>query len=288
MSLNIINKHNNKKSFDSYKENGFVHLRKFLKFNDYIFNKWVLDCFNLIGDISIDTKLDLLTTLSELGRYYKDESKWQEFQDIYVGIFQRNIDIYRLASDPRLIDILNRIGIKNPYLCSDPLLMLNGGEFSRILGESTHSPLHQDWASMQSSQNSVVLWIPLVDVDKDTTGSIKVWSKSQSQGLYKMKSEDWFAEISSSDFIEQVQNSKEINADKGDCIFFSSLLVHKSIKPDNNSTFPRLTIQLRFGDLSCDLLKKNKGVFNYNHCSPNKKPFERPGLVIPKKGWDKP
>lgn len=287
MSLNIYNNNKKNKSFGLYKENGFVHLNKFLNYHDYDFIKWVESCFKLIGDFSIDSKLDLTTTLTELGKFYKDEGRWKEFNDIYVGIFQRNIDLYRLVSDPSLIEMLNLIGIQDPYLCSDPLLMLNGGEFTNILGESTHSPLHQDWASMQSSENSVVLWIPLVDVNKETTGSIKVWPKSQSYGLHPVKSEKWFAEISKNNFNDKEQKSKEINANKGDCILFSSLLVHQSINPKKSKSLPRLTIQLRFGDLSCDLLKTNKGVFNYNHCVPNMKPFERPQLVIPKIGWDK-
>jgi len=270
-----------------YKMNGFLHLKKLLKFDDRDINQWILDCFNLIDDISIDTEIDLLSLLSELGENYRDKGNWQEFKDIYLGIFQRNLNIYRLVSEPKLIGILHKVGIKNPYLCSDPLLMLNGGEFTKILGESTHSPLHQDWSSMQSSQNSVVLWIPLIDINLEKTTSIRIWPKSQSHGLYKIDSDSWFAKVSHEDFVEQEQSSIDVEGARGDCILFSSLLVHKTIKPSSDNILPRLTIQLRFGDLSCDLLKRNKGVFNYNHCSPNKTPLERPDLEVPKKDWNK-
>ena len=269
---------------ESFKENGFIHLKKFIKFNDIDLNNHVLDCFNLIDDFSIDTNKEISSFLSELFIQIqnKDKGKLQEFKDIYLGIFQRNMAIYELASNPAIKTLLNKFGIKKPYLCSDPLLMINEGSDHAILGSLTNSPLHQDWASMQSSQNSVILWIPLVDMCPESSSSIRVWPKSHLHGLITPKDNKWFSEITDDNFLGQEHNPIDIEYDKGDCILFSSLLVHKTIFSKRNY-LPRLTIQLRYGDLSCGLLKRNKGVFNYMHCFPNKRISERPNLEIPRK-----
>ena len=270
----------------NFHKNGYLNINKLINFENYFLKDWVTKCFNLVDNFTLDKDIDLQDSLIKLGDAYTDKKKWNKFKEVYVGIFQRNLDIYKITTNPNILKILKSIGLKTPYMCSDPLLMLNGGAFSKILGELTDSPLHQDWASMQSSANSVVLWIPLVDVEKKTTGSIKVWPGTHKKGLFDVESGRWFAKINCDNKNLRQDTAKEIIAKSGDCIMFSSLLVHQSISSKFGKKLPRLTLQLRYGDLSCRLLNKNNGVFNYNHCAPIKKPYEREELIVPEEGWD--
>ena len=287
MNFKIKEIDNKSNKLDILHKDGFVHIKNFLTFQSFFINEWIIKCFNLIDDFTYPSNIDLQDGLLRLSKVFEDKQKWDNFRKIYVGIFQRNMDIYNISSHPSIMNFLKSIGINKPYLSSDPLLMLNGGNFCNVLGSYTDSPLHQDWASMQSSANSVVLWVPLVDVDKHSTGSIKVWPGTQDKGLFQVKNGKWFAEITKNKNELTKQKPLEVVANSGDCILFSSLLVHQSITSKSGKKIPRLTLQLRYGDLDCKLLKDNNGVFNYNHCVPNKKPFERINLNVPAVGWNR-
>ena len=113
-----------------------------------------------------------------------------------------------------------------------------------------------------------------------------MWAGTHKKGLFENESGKWVEKIKQKNKNLRHEKAKEIIAKSGDCIMFSSLLVHQSIGTKFRKKIPRLTLQLRYGDLSCKLLNKNNGVFNYNHCLPIKKPYEREELIVPQEGWD--
>ena len=171
-------------------------------------------------------------------------------------------------------EICKDFGISEPFINSDPLAMLhiNSNKLDKIF-EMTNSPWHQDWLSMQGSINSIVIWIPLLDITDDT-GGIKIIEASHKEGLLPSKNDSWFAKVEGdlSKFNKNLYFEPKLNA--GDALIFSSLLVHKTALPRiYNTNSVRLTLQFRISDYSCDLLRDNNWHFKYNHCLPiNKKP----------------
>ena len=143
--------------------NGYLVLKnktdlKKYNFNEHIsiFDEYLGIKSNHIKDIS--KRIDFIADKSALNKELK-----KKFKEIYIGIFQRSIISYRLAIESKIINLLKKLELKVPYLASDPLLMLSGKKIDKCLGMVTHSPIHQDWASMQSSQNSIVVWLPLTN-----------------------------------------------------------------------------------------------------------------------------
>ena len=67
---------------------------------------------------------------------------------------------------------------------------------------STNSPWHQDWLSMQGSLNSVVIWLPLVNID-EKIGGISILEGSHKFGLIESKKDNWFANVN-----DGIQNLK--------------------------------------------------------------------------------
>ena len=91
------------------------------------------------------------------------------------------IPLYQLAFNPELIDYIEALGIDFPNMCTRPVLYFNHPQLAK---EEVYykSPLHQDWPSMESSLNSLVVWVPLVDVNKEN-GSIIIYPGSHKQGV---------------------------------------------------------------------------------------------------------
>ena len=66
--------------------------------------------------------------------------------------------------------LIEELGIDFPNMCTRPVLFFNHPKLAK---EKVYykTPNHQDWPSMEASLNSLVVWIPLVDVNKEN-GSI--------------------------------------------------------------------------------------------------------------------
>jgi len=97
------------------------------------------------------------------------------------------------------------------------------------LAKSEHfykTPLHQDWTSMLASDDSVVVWLPLMDLEIEH-GPVVFYPGSHKLGPLTDRIENGFAEV---DFdrssYPRVQKAMKL----GDIAIFSTLLVHESGK----------------------------------------------------------
>ena len=147
-----------------------------------------------------------------------------EHEEIFINcgkIIQSGlIELYELPTNPKLIKLLKDLGLDFPNLCTRPVLFFNHPKLAK--DEVYYkTPPHQDWPSMESSSDSVVIWVPLVDVNEQN-GSIIIWPKSHKKGVLTNKIVGGFASV---DFIgETIQPELSV----GDIVIFSTLLVHGS------------------------------------------------------------
>ena len=196
-------------------ENGFIVLRNFFT-SDYIEN--VRMRAENIFQIQFD-------------RFGYDG----EFQDSMIRLFNEHesvfincgkiiqtglIELYQLAINDSLLNSLKELGLGFPNLCTRPVLFFNHPK----LAKEEHyykTPPHQDWQSMQSSSDSLVVWVPLVDVNVDN-GTLLIWPKTHKLGPLPFKSIGGFASVEANNqFIQE-------NFSMGDIVIFSTLLIHAS------------------------------------------------------------
>lgn len=138
------------------------------------------------------------------------------------------IPLYELATDNVILNILEHsLNIGYPTMCTRPVLFFNHPKLAK---EEVYykTPKHQDWPSMEASNNSLVVWVPLVDVNENN-GSIIIYPGSHKQGVLPFKSNGGFAEVEYEG--ESIQPDMKI----GDVAIFSTMLVHQSgeIKDDS-------------------------------------------------------
>ena len=77
---------------------------------------------------------------------------------------------------------------------------------------------------MQGSLDSMVVWIPVVDVDKDL-GALEIIPGSHKWGLLEAEMADGYGRLE-----EEIEGSEmvPVEVEKGDALFFSSFLAHQS------------------------------------------------------------
>jgi ectoine hydroxylase-related dioxygenase (phytanoyl-CoA dioxygenase family) len=134
------------------------------------------------------------------------------------------------------------IGLQFPNISTRPVLFFNSRNLAtkevywRVFA-------HQDWRSMQGSLNSVVVWLPLGDIDRKL-GALEIVPGSHRQGLLTSEVVERFGKV---DGFDDAQ-FQSIEVQQGDALFFSAFLVHRS--GTNSTESVRWSCHFRYNDLA--------------------------------------
>ena len=231
-----------KNQINEYNENGLLILRNFLNVKEVndIRNK----AKSIFGiqieknkiEYNINDEVSFNNALFELFNI-----AYNDFLGAAKAV-QHTLIMHKLASSDEILSLLNSIGLKEPIICVKPIIYFNSPKLAKIEGHYK-TPIHQDWRSMQGSLNSVVVWIPLVDIDKDL-GAVEFIPKSHKLGLLNTITDEWFRRIDD----EKLNENDFIGPDVkiGDVVLFSSLTIHRS--GDNITDNIRWSTHFRYND----------------------------------------
>ena len=230
---------------DIFYKDGYLYLKNF--FDKTEIDKIYSDATNIYKIQMINLKI--IKNQEEVENNVEFENCMELLFNNYTDVFiscgkqcQHLISLWKLSLDEKIIDLLKKIGINSPIISTRPVLFSNSKKISKSAINHTVPP-HQDYSSMQGSINSVVIWVPLIDISKEL-GSISIIPKSHFNGLVFFKKEEGFGVISNikeDDFIS-------FDVYKGDIILFSSFLIHKS--GNNNKNNIRWSTHFRYNDLN--------------------------------------
>jgi len=208
----------------SYKENGF------LLFNEF-FDPLEID------RIREEAKEIFTDQMRRCGILSGSPASEHEFDEGMFQLFDRDlqaftncgkhaqhlISLHRLSLSDRIINTLKELGLEFANISTRPVMYFNS---PRLAKKEVYWRLsvHQDWRSIQGSLDSVVVWVPLVDIDK-ALGALEVIPGSHKRGLLTAELIDGYGQI-----VEPVDNDSlvPIEIKKGDALFFSTFLLHQS------------------------------------------------------------
>lgn len=149
---------------------------------------------------------------------------FNEHESVFINcgkIIQSGLlELYKLPVEDKLINEIKNLGLEFPNLCTRPVLYFNHPKLAK---EEVYykTPPHQDWSSMESSMDSVVVWVPLVDVNKEN-GSVIIYPNTHKLGILPFKTSSGFATV------EAVGVGIQTELEIGDIVIFSTLLIHES------------------------------------------------------------
>ena len=226
-----------------YRDKGFVLLKGF-------FSQEKMD------EIRNDAKKIFVSQMVRLGLVASTPLNETAFEASMVDLFQKDlqsftncgkqaqhlISLHRLCLDQRITQRLSGFGLEFPNISTRPVLYFNS---ERLAKKEVYWRLsaHQDWRSMQGSLDSIVVWVPLMDISK-TLGALEVIPGSHKRGLQDATIIDGYGKmqgtIDESDFIP-------LEIEKGDALFFSTFLVHRSGTNATNSI--RWSCHFRYNNL---------------------------------------
>ena len=154
-------------------------------------------------------------------------------------------EVGTLLNHPEIMAMVKIAGIKFPVWTLAPMLradMPDDDEFNFAI--------HQDFSYNYTSYNSIVLWMPLQDVD-ETSGALGIIPGSHKLGVLPTEN-DFLKDYSPSKHGEFVQ----VPMSFGQILVFSQHLIHKS--GSNHAKTVRFTLQIRYSDLKSEEYMKRK------------------------------
>lgn len=227
---------------NDYNENGLLILKDFL---DHKIINEIRDKAKLIFGIQlkknkIQFDIDYETSFNN-ALYELFDIAYNDFLGAAKAV-QHTLVMHKLASSDLILGLLNSIGLKEPIICVKPIIYFNSPKLAKIEGHYK-TPIHQDWRSMQGSLNSVVVWIPLVDINKDL-GAVEFIPKSHKLGLLNTITDEWFRRIDDERLNERDFIAPDVNI--GDLVLFSAYTIHRS--GDNITDKIRWSMHFRYND----------------------------------------
>lgn len=229
---------------ERYRRDGFILLKGFFRTDE-------------ISLIHVEAKQIFALQMRRLGLLAMPEPTESEFEAGMFQLFQTDlptftncgkqaqhlISLHRLSLDQRIVAALQEMGLQFPNISTRPLLYFNA---ERLAKKEVYWRLdvHQDWRSMQGSLDSVVLWLPLIDIGK-SLGALEVYPGSHWWGLLDAKMADGYGHLQSD--LDKAQ-LVSVEVERGDALFFSTLLVHQS--GTNVSSAIRWSCHFRYNNLA--------------------------------------
>jgi len=175
-----------------------------------------------------------------------------------------NIQLIHLYSNQYMIDIYGKLGIELPIFSGPCVTHYTS---NNIIGQSFGLPYHQDFPSMASSVNSIIIWFNLFNSNPDTH-SIEVVPGSHKFGLQE-------GQHTANGFVstkKYFSNSKILTLECGDILIMSTFLLHRTYV-NKSCQMDKMSISRRIDDLNCKSWKKNNFANAY-YTSVDRKLFE--------------
>lgn len=232
---------------DSYRKNGFLLLRNFFdkKEVDNVLN----DARNVFRRQFEERNYLASTSNGKLNETAFNENMYRLFEEDIECLsncgkqVQHLISLHSLSLKREIVDLLTSAGLTSPTISTRPVMFFNHPRLAKQKVFHTVDS-HQDWRSMQGSLNSVVIWVPLVDIPK-ALGALEILPGSHLHGLRTDHIEKGFGMVKLSDQENKDLVSVEVNV--GDALLFSSFLIHQS--GQNVTDRPRWSCHFRYNDL---------------------------------------
>ena len=235
----------NSEQLAAYREQGFIHLPAYLH-------------ADLVAGVRREARQVFIRQLEARGLLPQINPTEREIDDGMARLFTENLPVFmncgkqaqhlvslhRLGLDERLLDLARQVGVEWPNICTRPVLYFNSPRLAKSEVYWRVFP-HQDWRSMQGSLDSVVIWVPLIDLPPEL-GPLEIVPGSHLDGLVTSEVVDNFGKVDESYLRDKTFESLACSA--GDVVVFSSFLVHRS--GTNSSPDIRWSCHFRYNNLA--------------------------------------
>ncbi len=148
---------------------------------------------------------------------------------------------HNLASEKKFLNIIKKAGLKIPTVGTNPAIRVD-----RPFDKKFNTLIHQDFWYSFISKNSITIWFTINNIELNKIGNLKINEEFKNKKILKFKQGNQQTFSANKNFTKST-SFKEVKLKKDEILIFNQLLPHLSGK--NISSYPRISIQLRYNDL---------------------------------------
>lgn len=226
-------------ALNQFKKEGFFIAKSLIGAGEVIaaresLHKTVSDQLKCIGETP---RSDIFSSLQTLHK--SDPDRYRRL----AGALWRKLEVFELLHHQKIINFLKEeFGWNDIFVPGGQVIHIMADELKIQDGYFGLVP-HQDFPSVQGSLNGVVVWMPLVDVDRNNY-PLEVIPRSHVSGLLPaIENSDSTWETDTSRYQESDYLPVEVNV--GDVVFMSLFTIHRSSKHGERGRL-RLAASTRF------------------------------------------
>ncbi len=211
---------------------------------------------DLIEKYNSDFRTIFTQQLDNLGeKYSKDDDIFTIMQNLFKKDLKKYLStltlsgklfsLYEIISYKNIVETTKELGIKLPTWQTKPVIHCMANEL-KIPGGYHGVGVHQDWPTLQSSLNTLTIWVPFTNVSKDNF-PLEIIPATHKDGLLEGIQTDAYFETDPKYY--KVEDFIPIECNIGDVIFMSNFAIHRSQKEGAGL---RLSVSTRYEDASED------------------------------------
>lgn len=141
-----------------------------------------------------------------------------------IRLWAKLFSMHALIMHPTMVEVAHSLGITLPIFQTTPVVHVMANDL-KITGGYHGVGVHQDWPALQSGLDTITVWFPFMDVDKNNY-PVEVIPGSHVNGLYPGAAADNIYEVDAASYDEKAFVPMEANL--GDVLFFSNFMLHRS------------------------------------------------------------
>lgn len=233
---------------DKYREDGFIVCENFLTRDEILkIRANIMKVFEPFTGPDVDDQKLINLFNSDFESYVASTKLCHQLPSIHA-----------LGTSDRMIEFVRSRFDIEPVINTRPVLLFSSHKVAKHHFYWKSKP-HQDLAIMSGSPDSVVVWIPLCDMNEEL-GFLEVIPKSHKYGVLEHKKNGPSLEINQ-DLPDEMFAAAKMKI--GDALFFSSSTIHRS--GTNVSENIRLTVSYRYDNMLNEefINKKYPAAFDY-------------------------
>ena len=264
----------NQKDIENFHKNGFFILKggAIVDFKDRIIEDLLSIIKSTIKYSNTNDKTKLLyddffknsegsqksEQLSKCIDFVIENENDHEYSSALYEIFYNRPVVISSINNKLINDTLISLGVKHPLASDLPLVRIDRAKY-RVFD----TPWHQDYWQSYLSNNAIVAWFSLTQLFPGI-GLLEVIPKSHKEGCLNFKKfEKGAAPFTLADNIS-TKRTMSIKLNYDEILFFNSYLIHRSGL--NNSKTTRITLQMRYNDLTTLKKQVSPYVIKYSDC----------------------
>lgn len=141
-----------------------------------------------------------------------------------IKLWAKLFSMHSLIMHENILALTKNLGIELPVFQTNPVVHVMANDL-KITGGYHGIGVHQDWPALQSGLDTITVWFPFMNVDKNNF-PVELIPQSHNYGLYPGAIAEHIFEVNSDCYKEEDFIPMEVNM--GDVLFMSNFTLHRS------------------------------------------------------------